>query len=199
MKLTFGETLRRFRMEKGLSQRQLANRLRVDRTSVAHWEGSRRLPDTDMMYQLAEVLNVDISDLMASARDAGEVGGAPNVLLVDDERIILDDCLLVLRKAMPGAVVTGFMKPSQAVAFTSENPVALVFLDIELGNISGLDICRELLRVSPQTNVVFLTGYKEYGYDAWDTGACGFLVKPLSVEKVKKQLPRLRHPVGGLL
>ena len=31
-------------------------------------------------------------------------------------------------------------------------------------------------------NVIFLTAYREYALDAWETGACGFLVKPLTVE-----------------
>ena len=48
-------------------------------------------------------------------------------------------------------------------------------------------------------NVVFLTAYREYALDAWDTGACGFLVKPLTVEAVRQRLSTLRFPMGGLL
>ena len=50
----------------------------------------------------------------------------------------------------------------------------------------------------PHTNVVFLTAYAEYSFDAWDTGACGFLLKPLSAQSVRGQLGRLRYPVRGL-
>ena len=55
-----------------------------------------------------------------------------------------------------------------------------------------------LLQISPRTNVFYLTAYSEYALDAWSTGACGFMVKPLTVEAVREQLKRLRHPVGGL-
>ena len=44
------------------------------------------------------------------------------------------------------------------------------------------------------TNVVFLTSYREYSFDAWETGACGFLLKPLTPDTVRNQLSRLRHP-----
>ncbi|MBQ9348475.1 MAG: helix-turn-helix transcriptional regulator [Oscillibacter sp.] len=41
MKKAFGETLRRIRMTKGLTQQQLASQLKVDRTSVTNWETGR--------------------------------------------------------------------------------------------------------------------------------------------------------------
>ena len=56
-----------------------------------------------------------------------------------------------------------------------------------------------MLRIRPHTNVIFLTAFPEYSLDAWDTRASGFLLKPLEVDAVKKQLAALRYPVGGLL
>ena len=83
--------------------------------------------------------------------------------------------------------------------FVHNHPVSLAFLDIELGKVSGFDLCREFIRIRPRVNVVYLTAYREYSFDAWDTGACGFLLKPLEAEAVRKQLLHLRYPVGGLL
>ena len=81
------------------------------------------------------------------------------------------------------------------MAYARENHVALAFLDIEMGRISGLDICRELLMTYPRTNVIYLTAYREYSLDAWATGACGYLLKPLTVDAVREALTHLRHPV----
>ena len=196
MTTSFGETLRRLRTEKGLSQQQLAVRLHMERPSVANWEAGRRMPDAATVYQIAEALSVDSSALLSAADDPGE---APNVLLVDDEPLIVTGGIPVLQEAMPNANVVGFTKPSQALAFFSENPVALAFLDIELGRTSGLELCREMLRLRPRTNVIYLTAFREYAFDAWDTGACGYLLKPLETEAVRAQLSRLRYPVKGLL
>lgn len=196
MTTSFGETLRRLRTEKGLSQQQLAVRLHMERPSVANWEAGRRMPDAATVYQIAEALSVDSSALLSAADDSGE---APNVLLVDDEPLIVTGGIPVLQEAMPNANVVGFTKPSQALAFFSENPVALAFLDIELGRTSGLELCREMLRLRPRTNVIYLTAFREYAFDAWDTEACGYLLKPLETETVRAQLSRLRYPVKGLL
>lgn len=196
MTTSFGETLRRLRTEKGLSQQQLAVRLHMERPSVANWEAGRRMPDAATVYQIAEALSVDSSALLSAADDSGE---APNVLLVDDEPLIVTGGIPVLQEAMPNANVVGFTKPSQVLAFFSENPVALAFLDIELGGTSGLELCREMLRLRPRTNVIYLTAFREYAFDAWDTGACGYLLKPLETEAVRAQLSRLRYPVKGLL
>ena len=196
MTTSFGETLRRLRTEKGLSQQQLAVRLHMERPSVANWEAGRRMPDAATVYQIAEALSVDSSALLSAADDSGE---APNVLLVDDEPLIVTGGIPVLQEAMPNANVVGFTIPSQMLAFFSENPVALAFLDIELGRTSGLELCREMLRLRPRTNVIYLTAFREYAFDAWDTGACGYLLKPLETETVRAQLSRLRYPVKGLL
>lgn len=196
MTTSFGETLRRLRTEKGLSQQQLAVRLHMERPSVANWEAGRRMPDAATVYQIAEALSVDSSALLSAADDSCE---ASNVLLVDDEPLIVTGGIPALQEAMPNANVVGFTKPSQALAFFSENPVALAFLDIELGRTSGLELCREMLRLRPRTNVIYLTAFREYAFDAWDTGACGYLLKPLETETVRAQLSRLRYPVKGLL
>lgn len=193
---SFGEILRRLRMEKRLSQQQLADKLHVERSSLSSWEAGRRTPDTAMISRLAEVLGVGAAVLLFATENPDE---PPNVLLVDDEGIILEGGLPVLRQALPGAAVFGFTKPSEAVDFVRNHPTALVFLDIEMGRVSGLELCRELIRLRPRVNVIYLTAFREYAFDAWDTGASGFLLKPLDVEAVRRQLLHLRYPVGGLL
>ena len=196
MALLIGETLRRLRTEKGLSQKQLADRLHVERGSVTNWEAGRRVPSIDMLFQIAEALGVDATALMAAAGERSEI---PSVLLLDDDPITLDGALPVLRELMPNANVVGFTKSLEALAFFRENPVALVFLDIELGRSSGLELCRQMLEVRPHTNVIFLTAFPEYSLDAWSVGASGFLLKPLDTEEVRRELTRLRYPVMGLL
>ena len=195
MSIAFSEALRRLRVKKGLSQQQLADSLNVDRSTVAKWETGDRLPDAGTISRLSGVLGANVAELLDAAGGPSE---RPNVILVDDERIILKGGLPVLQEAVPGALVTGFAVPSEAVAFARENPVALAFLDIEMGWISGMDVCRELLEINPGTNVVYLTAFREYAFDAWESGACGYMLKPLTAEAVRRWLPRLRHPIRGL-
>ena len=101
---------------------------------------------------------------------------------------------------MPEATITGFTRPSEAIEYAKVNRIALAFLDIELGKTNGFDLCRKLLEINPRTNVIYLTAYIEYSFDAWSTGASGFLLKPITPENVRLQLKNLRYPfsLGGL-
>ena len=53
MRVIFAETLKKLRAEKGLSQRELAERLYVTRSTVARWENGSRLPDAAMISRLS--------------------------------------------------------------------------------------------------------------------------------------------------
>lgn len=195
MNILFAEILKKLRRERKLSQRELAEQMYVTRSTVARWETGSRLPDAAMISRLAGCLGTDITTLLsAAAKQSEALPLRPQVIMVDDRKIFLSGALPVLEDALPGAAITGFTKPSEALEFARANPVALAFLDIEMGKMNGLDLCRKLLALNPRTNVIYLTAYIEYSFDAWSTGASGFLLKPLTAEAVRAQLKNLRHP-----
>ena len=72
MKTAFGETIRRLRMEKGLTQQQLSDQLGLDRSSVASWELGRHMPGVTTITQLAEALGVETAALMATVEKLGD-------------------------------------------------------------------------------------------------------------------------------
>ena len=192
---SFSEILKKVRSEKGLSQQQLAADLHVDRSTVAGWETGRRIPDATMIKKLSLRLDLDISVLMNSV---GSDADTPRVIILDDEKLILNGSVQILKENLPGAMVTGFTRSSEALAYAKENRITLAFVDIELGRTNGLEVCRKLLDINPRTNVIYLTAYADYSFDAWDTGACGFALKPLSKEVLQKQLSRLRYPLTSV-
>ena len=196
MNRLFAETLKKLRINKGLSQRELAMRMYVTRSTVARWENGSRLPDAAMISRLSQCLGTDVNMLLSAAAQSDD---APNVIMVDDRKIFLSGALPILEEVMPGATIMGFARPSEAIEYAKTNRVALAFLDIEMGNTNGLDLCRTLLELNPRTNVVFLTAHIEYSFDAWRTGASGFLLKPVTPEAVRAQLKHLRYPfsTGG--
>lgn len=193
----FAQTLKRLRTERGITQTQMAELLFVDRTTITRWEKGNRLPNNIMIGRIAKLFGVDAHLLLNAAAESEE---SPNVILVDDTKIILKGGIPVLEEAIPNATICGFTSPSEAVEYAKANRVALAFLDIELGKTSGLDLCRRLLEINPRTNVVYLTAYIGYAFDAWSTGACGFMRKPLTAEGVQAQLGNLRYPFfqGGI-
>ena len=191
MNKAFSLTLRKLRTERALSQQALADKMFVTRPTVARWESGARLPDAIMIKRLAEVLGVEVELLLSSAAESEE---SPNVILVDDRKLVLSGGLPILEQALPNANVMGFTDGDEAVEYAKSNRVALAFLDIELRGMSGLELCKRLLEINSHTNIIFLTAYSEYSLDAWNTGASGFMLKPITIEGIKNQLKNLRYP-----
>ena len=196
MNFIFAKTLRKLREEKGLSQTQLGKQMFVNNSTVARWENGSRLPDAAMIARLAKCLDVDTNTLLQLVLQSEE---SPNVIMVDDNKIMLSDGLAVLEQVMPHATVTGFVWPQEAIEYAKTNQIALAILDIELGTASGLDLCQTLREINPRTNVVFLTAYADHSLDAWKTEASGFMLKPITPQSVQEQLKKLRYPfsMGG--
>ena len=196
MNMLFADTMKKLREEKGLSQNEIAKRMYVTRTAVSRWESGHRIPDAAMITRLSDVLGVDVNILISAAAQSDEI---PIVIMVDDNKVFLNDGMPIIEEVIPNAAVIGFTKPSEAVEYAKANRIALAFLDIEMIDVSGLDVCRKLLEINQRTNVVYLTAYRDYSFDAWDTGACGFMLKPITPEGIKKQLKKLRYPflTGG--
>lgn len=196
MSMLFADTLKRLRAEKELSQRDVAQQMYVTRSTVARWESGSRLPDAAMISRLAEVLGADVNELLSAAAQSDE---CPNVIMVDDRKLILTGGLPILEEVLPNATVTGFTDTRDAIEYAKSNRVALAFLDIELRDTTGLELCRTLLEINPRTNVVYLTAFSDYALDAWSTGASGFMLKPITPEGVREQLSNLRYPfwTGG--
>ena len=196
MNIQFGEALKNLRTNKGLSQIELADKLFVDRSTIARWENGNRMPDAVMILKIADRLDTDVETLMNLAAEKNET---PCVILLDDEKIIMQGSVDILKKVLSNAEISGFTVPSEALAYAKTNRVDLAFLDIKMGRISGLDVCKELLDCNPKMNVIFLTAYTDYSLDAWSTGASGFMLKPLTADGIRKQLAKLHYPLitGG--
>ena len=196
MSTLFADTLKKLRTRKGLTQIQLAGLMFVNKATISKWESGSRLPSADMIARLAKALEVDAGALLSTVAKSDE---SPNIIMVDDNKAILSYSLLILEEVMPNAMIAGFNRPREAIEYAKANQVDLAILDIELGTASGLDLCRALLEINPCTKAVYLTAYPEYSLDAWDTDACGFMVKPLTPEGVRRQLKKLRFPfsMGG--
>ena len=191
MNTSFAKTLRKLREDKGLTQHQLGKLVYVNHSTIARWENGSRLPDATMIARLAVVFGADANSLFQLADNSDE---SPNVIMVEDNRIILNEGIAVLEEVMPSATITGFVWPLEAIEYAKTNHVALAILDIELGTASGLDLSKTLIEINARTNIVFLTAYADYAINAWNTDASGFMLKPMTPESVKEQLKKMRYP-----
>ncbi len=124
------------------------------------------------------------------------MGGADmNIIAVDDEELPLKLLVDSIRKAIPSAEIHTFQDPCEALEHLGANRCDIAFLDIEMNGMTGLDFSRKLKELSPQTNIVFVTGHTEYAVDAFRVGASDYLLKPPTPESVLQALEQLRNPI----
>lgn len=117
------------------------------------------------------------------------------ILLIDDEPLALEMLKDSVTEACPDAVLHPFLKTSEALAFLQANPVDIAFLDIQMRGMSGLEMAVKCKQLYPKINLIFATGYDSYAIDAMTMHASGYIMKPITAEKVKKELMNLRHPL----
>ena len=112
----------------------------------------------------------------------------------DDRPGALELLLDAIRAAAPGAEVRGFHSGRELLDCAAERPCEVAFLDIDMPGMDGIETARRLKLRLPLVNIVFATGYDEYKGDAMDLRASGYLLKPITPEKVRAELDDLRHP-----
>ena len=191
----FGKRIRALRQEKNLTQQQLADLMFVSRKTVGNWENGNRMPDVTMLSRLSHHLGVQTFELLDEIYGPEE---QPIIIIVEDESVLLKGFLHIVEDTLPRADIYGFENGAEALLFAETNHVAAAFLDIELFGESGVDLAGGLLELNPYTNVIFLTGHSEYTADALDLHCSGYILKPLTPEKVLREVAHLRFPVRGL-
>lgn len=117
------------------------------------------------------------------------------ILAVDDEIIALEGLVRSIKEADSSAQVFSFRFADEAIKFMEKNICDVAFLDIEMYGINGVSLANKLLQINPNINIIFSTGYGNYRDVAFDIHASGYIVKPITPEKVKKELLNLRKPV----
>jgi DNA-binding LytR/AlgR family response regulator len=86
--------------------------------------------------------------------------------------------------------VNEFESPHKAMGLLNSNEVQLIFLDIQMPKMSGLDFLRSLPHAPP---VIFTTAYPEFALDGFDLNALDYLVKPISFERFLKAVNRAKE------
>lgn len=118
------------------------------------------------------------------------------VLLADDEPLMLKKLNMLVEKALPGEEFTAFSDPARLQEWLAGEPfVDVAFLDINMRMLDGITVARALREVNPHVNVIFCTGYSDYALNALDVNCSGYLLKPITLEMVRREVSSLRYPV----
>ena len=117
-----------------------------------------------------------------------KAGGAPfsaqdalRVAICDDEKPIRDMLEEKVKEMLPSAVTETFSSGKELLK--SKTEADILFLDIQMPGMDGMETARQFRREHTDTLILFVTAAPEYVFDAFDVGAFHYLVKPLSDEK----------------
>lgn len=118
------------------------------------------------------------------------------ILLVDDEELQLLRLESEVKKVLPDATgIFSYRNPSEALKDFKNKKIDIAFLDIEMPGINGINLAKELKKINPLINIVFVTAYNDYAVEAYKLHASGYLTKPVQAEKIKEEIDALRYPV----
>lgn len=112
------------------------------------------------------------------------------VIYVDDEKVLLENFALTVKDLSRIDELHTFNKSKEALNFVKENPVDVAFLDIEMPEMNGMTLAKELQKVDENIRIVFVTAYENYALQAFWVDAIGYLLKPYCVTDIEKALDK---------
>ena len=113
-------------------------------------------------------------------------------IAVDDEIYMLK----ILQEAVSASSdierVEAFSSCSAALAYATENPIDIAFLDINMRGVGGLELAEKLLALQPSCKIIFCTGHEKYAVSAFQLHVSGYLMKPIAPEAVQKEIDHIK-------
>jgi len=103
-----------------------------------------------------------------------------NCIIVDDEPLARDAIQLLVDTVKDLHLLGSFSNANAAARFMEEQTVDLIFLDIQMPGINGIEFAKT---ISKDTLVIFTTAYSEYALDSYEVEAVDYLVKPVREQR----------------
>ena len=108
------------------------------------------------------------------------------IAICDDEAVIRGQIQQFIKKSVPESHIETYATGEELLA--ADKSFDLVFLDILMDGMNGMETARALRAKREETILIFVTGSKEYVFEAFDVSAFHYLLKPLVEEKFDEVL-----------
>jgi two-component system LytT family response regulator len=109
-------------------------------------------------------------------------------IIVDDESGAIEILTRYVNKTPDLELVRSFRDSIEALTFLAKNEMDIVFLDIDMPNLDGMQLS-ELIR-NKETQIIFCTAYSEYAVESYDKEALDYLLKPIAYERFCKAVDK---------
>lgn len=118
----------------------------------------------------------------------------PTALIADDEPLLRERLCTLLQRCWPElAVVAQARNGREAVELFDQHAPQVVFLDVHMPGLNGIEAARSLAR---RAQLVFVTAFEQYAVQAFEQGAIDYLVKPIDEQRLADTVQRLRQQLS---
>jgi len=114
-------------------------------------------------------------------------------ILVDDEPLALDFLERQIKKIDSVNVVKKFTHLDVSKVSNLLEEIDLVFLDIEMPEVNGLELAEQIMEVNSSLDIVFVTAFNSYAVQAFELNALDYILKPVQVERLEKTIERVKN------
>lgn len=111
-------------------------------------------------------------------------------IAIDDEPPALQVLEHLCAQRSDIELVKTFTRPTEALKHIHKFPVDVVFLDIKMPSMSGLDLAKE---IPETTQVIFTTAHSEYAVEGFNLKAADYLLKPFSPERFEQAISKVQQ------
>ena len=115
-----------------------------------------------------------------------------NAIIIDDEKPAIEILKRLLEKTGQICVVGSFMRAKDALLKLQNLKPDVAFLDIEMPEMSGLELAEKIIEAGNDIEIVFVTAYDKYALEAFRVNAINYLLKPLSSGDIAQTIKRLK-------
>jgi DNA-binding LytR/AlgR family response regulator len=132
--------------------------------------------------------------------DDGTAGRALRALVVDDEPPALEELSWLLRRDHRIAEVRTAASGADALRALDAGDIDVVFSDISMPGLDGMELARVIARFSERPQVVFVTAHDQHAVDAFAVEATDYVMKPVRADRLAEAVRRVvaaREPVGA--
>jgi two-component SAPR family response regulator len=117
-------------------------------------------------------------------------------LLVDDEPLAVAHLRYLLERGPEKVEVTGaYSNPYEALEAAAKDQPDVVFLDIEMPGMNGLQLAEKISDAAPEAELVFITGYNQYAVEAFELSALDYVMKPVIQQRLYQTVNRLKKRI----
>ncbi|MCF0134730.1 MAG: response regulator [Blautia sp.] len=115
------------------------------------------------------------------------------ILAVDDENLALENLVSELKHVFPDEDIYSTKSGTEAVSYVTGlckegKTLDYAFLDIQLRNMTGIELAKRIKELHPRTRILFCTAFSDYAMEAWELHAMGYLLKPVDANSICETL-----------